>query len=177
LRFPLHYLADSQVCSWSSCSCWYAEVCPSYYSYVFYWALLVTFFPLTKLRSIAVLLVLFTILRWLILICPLSSTRCVSISMSLVHPKCQLSNVFFATCAIPLTVVFNFTLLPWCCCQFFRCYLDGSMNDRRSTGGYAIFYGGNLIAWSARKQSIVSGSSTESEYKALANATTELIWV
>lgn len=60
-------------------------------------------------------------------------------------------------------------------------YLDadwaGDTLDHRSHGGYLIYLGDNLTSWKFNKQPTVSQSSTEAEYRNLANAAAELNWI
>lgn len=50
-------------------------------------------------------------------------------------------------------------------------------DDRKSTSGYLVYLGQNLISWQSRKQNTVSCSSTKSQYREMALATTEITWL
>jgi hypothetical protein len=53
----------------------------------------------------------------------------------------------------------------------------GCPDTLRSTTNYAIFFYGNLISWSSKKQSIVSCSSAETNYHSLVITTIDIAWL
>jgi hypothetical protein len=56
-------------------------------------------------------------------------------------------------------------------------YWAGCLDTRRSTSGYAIFLWTNLVSWSTKRQTVVSRSNVEAEYRVVANGVAEATWL
>ena len=67
----------------------------------------------------------------------------------------------------PISHFLSYTDADWGSCP----------NARWSTSSYCVFFGDNLISWSAKRQPAVSKYSVEAEYRGVVNAVSKTCWI
>jgi len=66
----------------------------------------------------------------------------------------------------------TFDMLAYCDADWASC-----PHSRKSISGFVIFLGDTLIAWKSKKQTTISLSSAEAEYRSLRRLVAELSWL
>ena len=95
----------------------------------------------------------------------------------LLLPLQFIGHLFFIFCGIfevQSFRVFYFHLTPlWSS----NANYGNDLTNRKSVTGFVYLLGDYLISWKSKKQPIVSLSSNEAEYRAMASTTKEIVWL
>lgn len=85
----------------------------------------------------------------------------------ILHYLCLTTNFGFYFSSTTTHKLISFLDADWANC----------LDDHKSTGGFCVYFDSYLISWGFKKQPTIAWFSIKAEYKAIANATYEIIWV
>ena len=91
-------------------------------------------------------------------------------SLTLTHPYIAYSK------SVLSQYMSSTTVGHWAAIEHILCYLKEApgrgISYKHGISGYCVLFGGNMISWKSKKQSVVSRSSAKSQYRAMAQCLT-----